>query len=287
MIYFVIRYARKRHPRAEQIEGNTFLEIVWTTVPLALFLVMFYYGWTNFSYMRNAPRDAMVVKVLGRQWAWNFEYPNGKQTDKLFVALGKPTKLELRTPDVIHGFFVPAFRLKQDVVPGRVNTTWFEPTQLGAFDIECTVICGVSHSLMLSKVVVVPEDEFKAWYFGGEDAPEPGKSLTVAGTRPTGGGGGGAEPAGLTVLRSKDCLSCHSTDGTPMVGPTLKGLFGLQQTVIVDGVEHTAAVDEAYLRNSIQKPMTERAKGYPPTMPPSNLTEKELADVVDYIKALK
>jgi cytochrome c oxidase subunit II len=287
MIYFVVRYSKKRHPKAEQIEGNMILEIVWTVVPLVLFLIMFYYGWTNFAYMRNAPRDSMVVKVTGRQWAWSFEYPNGKQTTTLYAALGKPTKLELRSPDVIHGFFIPAFRLKEDVVPGRVNTTWFEPTQLGAYDIECTVICGVSHSLMLSKVVVVPEADFKAWYFGGDDAPEPGKAIQSSGAKATGGGGGGAEPAGLGVLRSKECLACHSIDGRPMVGPTLKGLYGLQETVIASGAEHTATVDETYLRQAIQDPMTERVKGYPPTMPPSKLTDKELSDVVAYIKELK
>ncbi len=284
MITFVVRYAKKRHPKAEQIEGNTLLEIVWTVVPLVLFLVMFYYGWTNFAYMRNAPRDSMVVKVTGRQWAWSFEYPNGKQTTTLYAALGKPVKLELRSPDVIHGFFIPAFRLKEDVVPGRVNTTWFEPTVLGAFDIECTVICGVSHSLMLSKVVIVPEDEFKAWYFGGDSAPEPGKA---AAAKPTVGGGGGAEPAGLGVLRAKECLSCHSLDGRPMVGPTLKGLYGTTEMIIVSGTEHTVAVDEAFLRKAIQDPMAGRAKGYPPTMPPSKLTDKELADVVAYLQELK
>jgi len=286
MIVFVVRYGKKRHPEAEQIEGNTLLEIVWTVVPLVIFLVMFYYGWTNFSYMRNAPPDAMVVKVTGRQWAWSFEYPNGKQTTRLYAVLGKPTRLELRSLDVIHGFFVPAFRLKEDVVPGRVNTTWFEPTQLGAFDIECTVICGVNHSLMLSKVVVVREAEFKAWYFAGDDAPEPGMASVAGGATPT-NGGGGTEPAGLGILRAKNCLTCHSTEGGPMVGPTFKGLYGIRETVIANGVERTATVDDAYLRRAIQEPASERVKGYPPTMPPVTLTEKELADVVDYIRDLR
>jgi cytochrome c oxidase subunit 2 len=177
MIYFVIRYNKKRHPKAEQIEGHTGLEILWTVIPLLLFLAIFYYGWTNYDYMRQAPRDSMVVKVTARQWVWSFEYPNGKQTKALFAPIGKPMKLEVRSADMVHGFFVPSFRLKIDAVPSRANTTWFEATRLGAFDIECTVICGVDHSLMLSKVVVVPEEEFKAWYFGGETAPEPGKTL--------------------------------------------------------------------------------------------------------------
>jgi cytochrome c oxidase subunit II len=287
MICFVIRYSKKRHPKAEQIEGNTLLEIVWTAVPLILFLTIFYYGWTNYSYMSNAPRDSMVVKVLGRQWNWSFVYPNGKQTTLLYAALGKPMKLEIRSADVIHGFYVPAFRLKMDAVPGRVNTTWFEPTQLGAYDIECTVICGVSHSLMLSKVVIVPEDEFKAWYFGGDDAPEPGARAFAEAKASESGGGGNSEPPGLMVLRAKNCLSCHSTDGKPMVGPTFKGLFGSEVTLVEDGKERTAKVDEAHVERAIQDPMAERVKGYPPTMPPNPLTPKELLEVMDYLKSLK
>jgi cytochrome c oxidase subunit 2 len=287
MVYFVIRYSKKRHPKAEQIEGNNILEIVWTVVPLVLFLTIFYYGWTNYSYMSNAPRDAMVVKVLGRQWNWAFQYPNGKQTTLLYSALGKPMKLELRSADVIHGFFVPAFRLKMDAVPGRVNVTWFEPTQVGAYDIECTVICGVSHSLMLSKVVIVPEEEFKAWYFGDENAPEPGAEFLAGPIMPERGGGGSAEPPGLVVLKAKDCLSCHSIDGKPMVGPTLKGLYGAEETLLADGREWKAKVDQEFLEKAIQDPMAERAKGYPPTMPPNLLTAKELADVTDYIRSLK
>lgn len=287
MIYFVIRYSKKRHPKAEQIEGNTLLEIVWTAVPLILFLTIFYYGWTNYSYMSNAPRDAMVVKVLGRQWNWAFQYPNGKQTTLLYAALGKPMKLEIRSADVIHGFYVPAFRLKMDAVPGRVNTTWFEPTQVGAYDIECTVICGVSHSLMLSKVVIVPEEKFKAWYFGDENAPEPGGEFLAEQAKPEQSGGGSAEPPGLVVLKAKNCLSCHSIDGKPMVGPTFKGLYGSEETLVADGGERKAKVDEAFLEKAIQEPMADRVKGYPPTMPPNPLTPKELVEVFDYMRSLK
>lgn len=286
MIYFVIRYSKKRHPVASQIEGNIWLEITWTAIPLFLFLTIFYYGWTNYSYMSNAPRDSMVVKVQGQQWKWTFAYPNGKQTTQLYATLGKPMKLEIRSVDVIHGFFVPAFRLKMDAVPGRVNTTWFEPTQLGSYDIECTVICGVNHSLMLSKVVVVPEEDFKAWYFGDENAPEPGQAALVEAAKPS-KGTGAAEPPGLVVLRGKNCLSCHSIDGKPMVGPTLKGLFGTTETMVKNGLEHPARVDEALLKKSIQDPMAERVKGYPPTMPATPFTDKELADTIEFMKSLK
>ena len=282
MIYFVFRYSKKRHPLAEQIEGHLGLEIVWTTIPLVLFLSIFYYGWTNYEYMRLAPRDAMAVKVTARQWSWSFEYPNGKQSKVLFAPIGRPMKMEVRSVDMVHGFFVPAFRLKIDAVPSRTNTTWFQATKVGSFDIECTVICGVDHSLMLSKVIVVPEDEFKAWYFGGEDAPEPGKALRAAEAHPD----LGSLPPGLAVLTAKGCLTCHSVDGKPKVGPTLHALYGREQEVLVAGNTRTVTVDDAFLRRTITNPADQVVRGYPPAMPRIPLTEQELDDVVRYIKTL-
>lgn len=290
MIWFVIRYSRKRHPVAEQIEGHTGLEILWTVIPLILFMTIFYYGWTNYDYMRQAPRDSMVVKVTARQWAWTFEYPNGKKADKLYAPLDRPMKLEVRSADVIHGFFVPAFRLKIDAVPARANHTWFQATKTGSFDIECTVICGVSHSLMLSHVVVVPESEFKAWYFGGEDAPAPQPGKAGAPAPKPAAAAAPAEPHGLTLLRAKDCLACHSVDGTPMVGPTFKGLFGRTQEVVVAATKatRTVTVDEAYLRRAIEQPQAEIAKGYPPAMPPAEgLKPEETRAMIDYLKTLR
>ena len=283
MIYFVIRYSRKRHPKAEQIEAHLGLEILWTTIPLVLFLTIFYYGWTNYEFMSQAPRDSMAVKVNARQWSWSFEYPNGKQSKVLYAPIGKPMKLEVRSLDVVHGFWVPSFRIKIDAVPSHTNTTWFEATKLGAYDIECTVICGVDHSLMLSKVVVVPEEAFKAWYFGGDDAPEP-KPVPMAETRPK-----TEEPThpGYLAMRANGCLDCHSIDGKPMVGPTLKGLFGKRETVLVKDTPRLVTADEAYLRQAIQQPMKAVVKGYPPSMPELPLAPKELDEVVDFIKTLK
>src|SRR5512133_4316878 len=240
MIYFVVRYSKKRHPVAEQIEGHLGLEILWTSIPLVLFLSIFYYGWTNYEYMRQAPRDAMVVNVTARQWAWSFEYPNGKKSKVLFAPINKPMKMDVHSADVVHGFFIPSFRLKIDAVPARTNTTWFQATELGSYDIQCTVICGVDHSLMLSTVEVVPETAFKAWYFGPEGTPEPnapgpkaapprtalspregGGPIGLPSVPAQGAGADNGEHAALALMRPKGCFRCPSTDGTPMTGPTL------------------------------------------------------------------
>ncbi len=243
---------------------------------------MFVYGWTNFSYMREAPRDAMVIEVTARQWAWSFTYPNGKQTSELYLAENRPVKLELHSLDVIHGFFVPAFRIKEDVVPGNNNYTWFVPTQLGSFDIECTVICGLSHANMLSKVIVIPVSDFEDWYFGNADAPIVKRTGPAAPEKQV-----ATNPA-LNVLNQKFCPACHSIDGSALVGPSLKGLYGKKEIVIDSkGKEREATVDDAYLARAIQDPGFETVKGYPPAMPKNPLTETELKQVINFIKSLK
>jgi len=274
IVYFSIRYSRSRNPEPVDVCDNTPLEVVWTIVPLVLFLVMFYFGWTNFRVMRHPPADALEVQVSARQWAWSFKYPNGKQTDELYLALGRPVKLVTHTLDVIHGFFIPAFRVKTDVVPGKANFVWFIPWLLGDFDIQCTVICGVNHSAMLSMVHVLPEDDFKRWYFSDEAVPR-----RPPATPPTRGTAGPVD-----LLRAKACLACHSVDGRPMVGPTFKGLFGTRQTVLINGVERVVTADTTFLKKTIMQPSA--VKGYPPIMPPSPLSAGELDVIVAYIQSL-
>ncbi|MBI5209884.1 MAG: cytochrome c oxidase subunit II [Elusimicrobia bacterium] len=306
IVYFSIRYSRARNPRPEDIEGNAALEVVWTVVPLALFLVMFYFGWTDFRTLRNPPPDALAVQVTARQWSWSFEYPNGKRTGELYAALGRPMRLELRSADVIHGFYVPAFRVKIDVVPGRTATAWFLPRLLGDFDILCSVICGTSHSAMLSKVRVLAEDEFKRWYFSDDRSPRPANALSKGGrdarppdsTSPRAAGaasGGRAAPRpsqagradrGAALLGEKGCLSCHSVDGSTMVGPTFKGLFGSRQKVAADGKEQVMTADEAFLRAEILEPDLRVIDGYPAVMPPSELDAGEADAIVSHLKRL-
>jgi len=209
-------------------------------------------------------------------------YPNGLKTQDLYLALDRPVKLVLRSADVIHGFFIPAFRIKEDVVPGKENYTWFNPTQLGSFDIECTVICGISHADMLSKAIVVPVGDFERWYFGAAETPLPGRQDSENPEKVS------SEDTAAAILKKRFCTTCHSIDGTPMVGPTFKGAYGTKRIITEpDGSEHEVVVDEDYLVKSIQDPMAEQVKGYPPAMPKNPLTDTELQQVVAFIKSLK
>jgi len=170
MIYFVVRYRKQKNPVASNITGNTTLEVVWTVIPLALVLLIFWYGWVGFKTMREVPSDAMTVKVTGRMWRWSFEYENKKQSDSvLYVPLNKPIKMEINSVDVNHSFYIPAYRVKEDAIPGRINYLWFLPNQLGEYEILCAEYCGLNHSYMLGKVVVLPENEFNKWLI----APNP------------------------------------------------------------------------------------------------------------------
>jgi cytochrome c oxidase subunit 2 len=270
MVFFVIHYRRENHPHPVDIEGSTWLEITWTVIPTLIVLTMFYYGLTGFEFLKKVPPGAMVVKVIARQWSWLFQYENGIQDGELRVPVGKPVKLLLTSQDVIHGFYAPAFRIKQDAVPGMTNYLWFQPTQTGTFDVMCSQYCGLEHSHMLSKIVVLPEEEFDEWYQG--------KKVAVAVKGP---------PAGYKLYQEKGCFACHTIDGSPRVGPTFKGLYGKAVTVLTNGKERKVVADEAYLRKSILEPNADIVKGFPPVMPLEKMTNEELTALVDYIKSLK
>jgi cytochrome c oxidase subunit 2 len=175
MIYFVIRYRKSRNPVASNITGNTTLEVLWTVIPLALCLLIFYYGWAGFKTMRNTPSNALTIKVTAQMWRWSFDYPNGKHTDSLlYVPLGKPIKCEIRSLDVNHSFYIPTYRTKEDAIPGRTNHMWFLPNKIGRFDILCAEYCGLHHAYMRGKVIVMPIDEFNKWL----NAPDTTKTKT-------------------------------------------------------------------------------------------------------------
>ena len=164
MVYFVIRYSRKRNPVPTHVEENLTLEILWTGIPLVLFISMFYFGWVGYSDMRAIPANAMQIKVNARMWQWGFEYPNGLKTDTLYVPVSKAVRVELKSSDVTHAFFIPAFRIKKDVYSNKVNDAWFQSEKIGRYDIACAEYCGLKHSGMYSAVYILEQNEFDRWY---------------------------------------------------------------------------------------------------------------------------
>lgn len=266
MVFFVIRYNRKRKTDPENIEGSFLLEILWTIIPTALVLGMFYIGWRSFDIIRKVPKEVMVIKVTARQWSWLFGYENGKQSDILRVPLGKPVKMLITSADVLHSFYIPAFRIKEDCVPMMETYLWFTPKEAGTYDIFCTEYCGLGHSGMVSQVIVIPERDFDAWY-----------SAVPA----------SAKMSGLKMLEEKGCLGCHSMDGSKKIGPTFKGLYGSQVTVVTKGKQRTVTSDEEYLRRSILEPGADIVKGYQNIMPSLPVTKEELDAIVQYLKTLK
>ncbi len=164
MVVFVIKFNRKRNPRSKNIKGNMALEIIWTVIPTLLVVGMFYYGWYGYKKMTAAPKDSFEINVTGRMWVWEFTYPNGRKTDTLVVPINKPIKLNLNSLDVNHSFFIPAFRIKKDVIPNKNNYLWFISNEVGVYDIACAEYCGLRHSYMYSKLYSLHQNEFEKWY---------------------------------------------------------------------------------------------------------------------------
>ncbi|CAG1770551.1 cytochrome c oxidase subunit II [uncultured bacterium] len=163
MIYFVVKYNRKRNPVAVNIPGNMKLEILWTVIPIILVMGMFWYGYVGYAEISNPPDGAMKVTVVGQMWKWTFKYENGLETDTLFVPVNTPVVLDLKSTDVNHSFYIPTFRFKRDVLPNKDNSIWFSSEQTGSFDIACAEYCGLNHWAMYTKVNVLPQTEYDAW----------------------------------------------------------------------------------------------------------------------------
>lgn len=270
MVYLLFRYRKKNNPVATNISHNTSLEVIWTVIPTILVLIMFWYGWIGYKPMLTAPKDAMEIEAVGQMWKWTFIYPNGKTTDSLVVPIDKPVKLKLVSKDVLHALYIPAFRIKQDVVPGKDYMMWFTGQKLGTYDILCAEYCGQLHSYMLSTCSVVEEDYFEEWLVSAPDTSN--------------------DPPGLTLLKNNACLSCHTRDGSRLVGPSFKGLLGKEETILVNGKEVNIVVDEEYIISKIKDPKNSTVEGYQAgLMTPYGdvLSDDEINQIIDYISTLK
>ncbi len=267
MIVFVLKYNVKKHPVPEPSPDSVaWLEATWIIIPVLISLSMFYIGWKGFTTLSQIPPGAMVVQVIGRQWVWSFQYPNGKTSDKLYVPVDRPIELEITSKDVIHSFFVPAFRIKKDAVPGMTTYEWFEAKKEGSYDAFCAQYCGLGHSQMTTKVVVMPEDKFQEWY-----QEKPGPS---------------AAAQGRALLDSLGCTGCHSLDGSRKVGPTLKDIYGRRVTVMTRGKERTLTADVTYIERSILEPDADIVKGFQPVMPSfkGKVSGQQIEEIIEFLK---
>jgi cytochrome c oxidase subunit 2 len=275
LVYSLLVFRRKPGDTSdgEHIEGNTRLEVTWTVLPLITVLVFSYLGAVTLGETRRLDPNAMVVNVTAFQWGWRFEYPDyGIQSNKLYLPANRQVVLKMNSNDVIHSFWVPEFRIKQDVVPGRTTEYRITPVRIGEYKVRCAEICGASHAYMESPVVVVSQTDFQKWV-----------QESVAAQAAT----SGPDPKrGEKLYNELGCKACHSIDGSKGVGPTWKGLWG-EQVKLSDGT--TVVADEAYIIESIRQPQAKIVAGFEQQAMPAftTLTDAEIADLIAFIQTLK
>ena len=264
--FFSFKYRRRHGREAQPIEGNLLLEITWSAAPMGLFLVIFVWGAVIFFDARTPPQDATEIYVVAKQWMWKMEHPEGqRELNELHVPVGKDIKLIMTSQDVIHSFYVPAFRLKQDVIPGRYTTMWFKATKPGTYHLFCAQYCGTQHSGMIGEVVVMEPAEYEAWMGGGVP------SGTLA-------------QNGQALFTQLGCSTCHRFEAQGR-GPNLAGVFG-KPVLLEDG--RTVIADENYVRESILVPGAKIVSGFKPVMPSfqGQVSEEQLTSLVAYVKSL-
>jgi cytochrome c oxidase subunit 2 len=275
MLYSVVVFRRKPGDTTDgaYIKGNVPLEIAWTIIPLIVVMGFGVWGASHLSEITAADSDELLVNVTGFQFGWSFEYPEyGVTSSDLYLPRGRQVHFEITSRDVIHSFWVPEFRIKQDAVPGQWTTLRVTPSEVGDFRIRCAEMCGYAHSAMYAPVVVVEPADFEAWLQGQEvEVPSSGEGSLVE--------------KGQKMASEQGCLSCHSTDGSQLVGPTWSGLFGSQRQ-LEDG--STVVADEDYLRKSILDPEAQVVAGYPMIMPNAYdfLAQEDIDAVIAYIESL-
>jgi cytochrome c oxidase subunit 2 len=267
VVWFAIRYRRRRDDEVgASIHGSLALELVWTAIPFTLAMFTFAWGASVYFAMARPPAGALDIYVVGKQWMWKFQHADGRrEINELHVPVGRPVRLTMGSEDVIHSLFVPAFRVKADVVPGRTTSLWFEATKAGRYHLFCAEYCGTKHSGMIGWVVAMSPVEFQAWLDGGAG----GESLAARGER---------------LFRDLACITCHQA-GAEARGPVLDGLFG-RPVELADG--RMVLADENYLRESIVNPPAKLVAGYQALMPTFQglVSEEGLLELLAYIKSL-
>jgi cytochrome c oxidase subunit II len=267
VVVFAIKY-RRRHDAeiGVAIHGSIALELLWSVIPLAIAMVMFAWGAKVFFDMYRPPAGAMEIFVVGKQWMWKAQHADGmREINELHVPIGRPVKLIMGSEDVIHSYYIPAFRVKADVIPGRYNSLWFTATKPGRYHLFCAEYCGTRHSGMIGWVTAMEPAEYQAWLGGGSNTTSP-----IA--------------AGEKLFNDLACVTCHLSNGTGR-GPVLNGIFGKSVQLQGGG---TVTVDESYVRESIVNPQAKIVNGFQPIMPTFQglVTEEQLLQLIAYVRSL-
>jgi cytochrome c oxidase subunit 2 len=288
-LWFMVRYRRRSEAdRTPEVQPHHWHEALFVGVPLAIFLLWFAIGFRQYVDLARPPAGAMDVFVQGKKWMWKFAYQGGPSSlDVLRVPAGRPVRLLLTSRDVIHSFFVPELRVKQDALPGRYTQTWFEADRPGRYQIFCAEYCGLSHSGMLGELVVMPPADFDAWLAEqrrGEALAQAQDGAATRGEQVLPGSDLLAE--GRTVAVQQGCFKCHSVDGSRHIGPTFQDLWQRREKLSTGEV---VTADEAYLTRSMMDPAAQVVAGYQNVMPSfqGRMTPPEVAAVVEYLKSLK
>ena len=289
IIYSVVRFRRRRNPKASYIPGSKWKHLKWVFIPVFIITVLDFYIDAKTHHVwdvikMRTPEPDQLIRITGQQYSWQFSYAGADKLldteddlqllGELHVPINQNIVFDLVARDVLHSFWVPELRLKQDALPGRTIRGWFKCIKEGVYSIACAELCGPGHAQMAATLYVHSEEDYKAWLAGTKVAPDALAGLT--------------QMSGYKIMQAKACIACHTIDGSKLLAPTFKGLFGGTDIVVsADGVERKVTIDEAYIRKSIKEPTADIVKGYQPIMPPLVITDDEITEIVEFLKVLK